>query len=848
MAGPWDRYRGMTQQNPSLQVAPPDPRLPYQVQRDRNAANASEFDAQIAQARAQEAQAQARMAEIQLQQGGGTPEQRQQMATRRANMVAASEQLLHLGNLYRNGFQGGGAFDSMLESLPDFASPGNSSFNSAASGLSEAAFAALRVPGVGTQSDAELRQFLRANEPRAQSYDTTIETRLDTVQRRLNAQRQEMGLPPLDWRARPGDEMTAPERIPLVVNPQQPGRGLAGGEVMETRRDPVLEQIGGRMSRMITDGATPGQVYEYLRSVGMDPARDARLRQSVTEAIRFRRSPEYRRWQQANPGKSYPIAPEFFNVTVPQSGLRQGISSLSQSPAGAFGIAAGQAVTGNRLDDAVGWTGGDAEMARAGIEAVRDENPVSSMAGDIVGQGVAMYGAGGVGRAVASRLPAATQAGVQAAMNPFTRTAGRQALAGDALYGAYAGSGDDNLIGGTAMNVIGGRLGSAATRGAGLAVGGARDLAVRELTERGIPLTIGDIAGQSGLAGRVVRGIERRAAGYPVVGDMIAGQYRQGLEGGVQAAHQEVLDQIGGRAGPEVGEQAIDSTLAQVNQAFRNATQGVNLNRDRAFNSGWNAVRRSTARPAVTTEVREIVDASLAQIDELFAGRQLSGERLNDALQILGEARARVAGLPADRAGLSALRKAEQVLVGMARRQAPQVMPALNQARQAYRRFAVVRDATRAAAGDANGVFTPLQLTRADVNNTTSFGGRNASASTQRPFFALTDAMRQVMPNRVPDSGTAGRAALGAGALVGVGAGSDAAGFTDNGAQNAAMLAGLAAAPYTNLGRQAFQTALVRRPELARRAGDFLIDNEWMQRMARLVGASQLPYHTTEGY
>jgi hypothetical protein len=823
----------------------PQPRYEDEAQRSINQAQASEFDPRIAEARAREQDARARIAEAELQRGGGSAAERNQLTTRQANMEAATQQLLRVGDLYRSNYQGGGVLDSIYESFPVF-NPENSRFNSAAAGLSEAAFASLRVPGVGSQSDAELRQFLKANQPQAQDYDSTIEERLDTVQTRLNAQREALGLPPVDWRNRdpinpPGSEQADRTQRQAFTPTGRQQQTFSGGET-RLEVDPVLRSVSRRLGAMVARGESDAAIQEYLQRAGVNPSET-----NIQSILEYRRTPEFQEWRRQNPNKAYPIGESFYTRPVAQSIPQEWWSWASQSPVGAFGANAGNAVTANYLDEIIGATGGNAEQARAGIAGLREDSPIASLAGDIAGQAIAASGVGRIGGLAAGgagRVLPGFMARVNAAATP-----GRAAMATDAVYGAASGAGNDgNVLSGVAGNVIGGRLGDAARVGTGRVLGGARDLATQSLTERGIPLTIGQIAGQGGTAGRIARNLEQRLSGLPVVGDMVGNQYRRGVEAGVQAAHQEALGPIGGAAvRSATGEEAMDATLGQINTAFREATRGVNLRRDRAFSLQFNSAVRAGRRDAIPPDQRQILEAANAQINELFENGNMAGENLQAALQIVGEARAAVAGQPMSRASISSLRQTEQALVRLARRQAPEVMPALNQARAAYRRAMVLRDATRSAAGQEQGMFTPLQLQRADVNNTASYGGRNASSTTQRPFYDLTNNMRQVMPNRIPDSGTAGRLALPAG-IVGAGAGADAAGLTEDGTRNAALIAGAVSLPYTNMGQRAIQSALVARPQPFRNLGRAIEDDPWVRYILGQSGGASVPFYTSEQY
>lgn len=836
MSQPWLRYQNRDQSG--YQTRPADPVLPYRVQNARNdaaisgnRAAASVYDAEIARANAEKARSDAARAQAELQAGGGTPEQRAAIEARRANLRTAGQQLLRVSDLYRSGYRGGDLLDSIQESFPDAVSPQNSRFNAAASGLSEAAFAGLRVPGGGTQTDADLENFLRANQPRAQSFDSTIEERLDTVQRRLNEHYQALGLPVLDWRNR---EEAAPPPSPGIdqttqrsFSPNTQSQTQLSDGTVDVVEDPSLRALAGRLGQMMSAGVPDREILDFLRANNVDPGQT-----DIRSALQHRRTPAFRAWRQQNPDAPYPIADNFWRREVRRN--PDPLSSNANSAGGAYAVQTANALMGNRLDDLVGMTGGDADRARAGIAGLRQEHPIASMAGDISGQGMAYFG----GNRIASQLPSFLAA-----------SGGARALAGDAAYGAYAGSGDDNTLGGMAATVAGGQIGRRVAPALGAAVGGVRNETVRRMTDQGFPLTAGQIAGQGGRVGQMVRGVEQRMSGLPVVGDFLQGQYRAGAEQGVRRAHQHVLEPIGGTATDEVGEAAVGNTLNQIQAAYRRALGGVNLARDRAFDRQLTAVARSAARPAMTQEVRGVTQAALAQVNELFAGSAMTGENFHNALRIIAETRSAVTKLPSGQAGERTLRDAERALMGMARRQAPAVVPALNRANAAYRRFAIVRDATAAATNDADGVFSSAQFGTAIRQNTNRFGGRNAAASPGRPFEELHGDMRRVLPNRTPDSGTAGRMVpLVAGTTIAAGgAGSDALGFTENGAQNAALAAGLLL-PFTNPGRAAIQGAAVRRPELLRNIGDLIRDNDQLRRYPGLLGSQYLPYSTGERY
>jgi hypothetical protein len=100
-----------------------------------------------------------------------------------ANLRAAQAQINRLNTLFAKGPGSTKGFSSLLDFLP---SAKNAQFDTAGAGLGEVGLAAFRVPGVGSQSDAELRAFIAANRPSASDFDARIKEKLLNLQSRLN--------------------------------------------------------------------------------------------------------------------------------------------------------------------------------------------------------------------------------------------------------------------------------------------------------------------------------------------------------------------------------------------------------------------------------------------------------------------------------------------------------------------------------------------------------------------------------------------------------------------------------------------------------------------------------------
>jgi hypothetical protein len=826
---PWDEFRDAPEPSASTIGPPPHaprigqtgriqgparqptPRYDDEATRARNeaAASANAPATSAEQLRALELQNQER--EQALARGGLTADQANERTRLRTRLEAATGQFRDVAERYRGGYQN----DDLAGWMPSFLSPGNSGFDTAAGNLSEQAFGAFRVPGIGSQSDYEGRLFARNNQLDAQSFDTSNEARLDALQGRLNANRESVGLEPIDWRnmpmaqeppsAAPQDHVTAVEPYAGTPTGQQ-AREFSGGQT-RLEVDPVLRGISTRLGQMMARGVPDAQIVRYLRDNGVDPSGT-----NVQQALQYRRRPEFQAWRRQNPGQPYPIGESFYTRDVSQTGTSRTLSRAAESPGGAYAVQAGNGLLGNRLDDLVGATGGDADQARAGIAGLRETNPTASFLGDVSGATMA-YGAGAAamrGAGVASRLPAWL----------------RGPVAGDVAYGAYSGTGDgmENVPLAIIANAAGGVAGRGAMAGVGRAATGSRDAATRYLDARGFPLTVGQIAGQGGRVGRVIENMENTATSVPVIGPTITAQRAQGLQRLNTAAMEDVVQPIGGTQSGAMGEVANEEALGQIQQAYTQALTGVDLPRDRRIAADLTALQRRASRiPNIGADVSYILRDN---IEPLFQNGRLNGPNFQAALQTVKEAQSAYRGVPLGRQATQVLRDAERALMSLARRHRPDIVPQLNQANTAYRRYSITRDASLAGMNNpgGGGEFTAAQLGRAARQGTINYGGRNQAASTSRPFFELQRHAQQVLPNSYPDSGTAGRLlapALGLG-LGGAGAGSDAMGWTDNGMKMGLGIGALSL-PYTNPGRAFAQTAMVRRPDWLRTVGEGML-------------------------
>lgn len=465
-------------------------------------------------------------------------------------------------------------------------------------------------------------------------------------------------------------------------------------------------------------------------------------------------------------------------------------------------------------------------------EADNRVNPRSSLAGNVIGgaasAGGVEYGAG----RLAARLP-----GVLGRVAASPRTA-------DAIYGLGAGavaSGGDPVqtLESGAAGVGGGMFGRAATRGVANTVGGVRNAAIDELRTRGLPMTVGQVLSQSGRGGAAIKRIEDAMTSLPIVGNMINARRLEGLRGMNRSAFNEALEPIGQTVAGNVGEEGVQEAGGLVSGAYDAATNGVRLHgpSDPAFAGDMRTAFQNAGRLPATMADNANYTLNTRVGESFDPNGEMTGSALQQALRGLRRDAASMRPQPFGQDFGNVTRDAEAALEGLATRQAPEIMPGLRAANEAYGRTGIVRDAVGAARSGSvsgeGGIFTAAQLANAASKNARRFGGTHATP--QQPFYGLTTAARDVLPSRIPDSGTAARLMVGT-ALAGgsVGGGEYAAGGDGSISASAAATLALLTVLGTRPGQQALVAGLTRRPDALRHTADVIARN---QRFGGILGA-----------
>lgn len=508
---------------------------------------------------------------------------------------------------------------------------------------------------------------------------------------------------------------------------------------------------------------------------------------------------------------------------------------VAGGPGGAFFANAANAVTGNNLDSIVGATGGDADRARADIAGLSQAGPGNQVAGVLGSIAGGALAAGGMGLGAAG-------------LGFRGMGAARGA---DLAYGGIAGAGEadggtlaERLYGGgvgALAGIGGGIAGRAAVRGAGAGFRGVRDANTNLLNDAGVPLTVGQAAGGA------LKGVEDRLAGLPFIGDAINQRRREGFAGFADATRREAVAPIGAVPGPQTGAEAIPAMRGQVGNAYDNALNGVNVTADQPFMQGMDPLLNPARR--LPNEMANNLDYSLNErVMRPFADNgSMTGSEFQQSLRGIRQDAASVRNQPFGNDFGNAARAAEGELEGLLQRQAPGVVPQLRAANAANRNVSVLRDATAASRSGAgtgeNYLYSPAQLSTAANANAKRFGQQQGTPDV--PFYSLTNAGQAVLPSKVPDSGTAGRALLAALLPSAVAGG---AGYGTGGLEGGIAglgVAGAGAALYSRGGQRQLVNLLMNRGPRAQALGGYLDQRAGLGGMfGASTGVASLPYFT----
>lgn len=323
----------------------------------------------------------------------------------------------------------------------------------------------------------------------------------------------------------------------------------------------------------------------------------------------------------------------------------------------------------------------------------------------------------------------------------------------------------------------------------------AANAAVQLLAQRGVRMTPGQILGPT------AKRVEDAARSIPLVGDAISAAQRRSFASFNEAMINDALQPIGGRV-QGAGREAVESAQQQVSNAYESLLPQLRVVADGPAIQQLQRVQQmaQSLPPELQPRFNHIIQTEV--LSKFTPQGRMSGQTMKEVEGQLGQL---AKGLSAsqdvyERQMAGGVRELQRILRGVTERSNPQHAGQLRAINQSYARLQRVNDAAARVTSE-DGIFTPEAFSGAVKKGDASRGKRNYAAGNALSQ-EMSDAARQVMGNRVPDSGTARRVMTGGAAAGGLA-------FLE---PNALALGAVAATPYLPIGETLVRNALLRRP------------------------------------
>lgn len=277
----------------------------------------------------------------------------------------------------------------------------------------------------------------------------------------------------------------------------------------------------------------------------------------------------------------------------------------------------------------------------------------------------------------------------------------------------------------------------------------------RKLAEEGVTLTPGQMAGGIG------KRIEDVLMSAPLTGASINARRLEGLEDLNRAGYNRALAPLGKRVGSTdpAGREGVAAVQREISDAYKTALTGVKVAPDQQFASELAAIEST---PNLTPSQQETLKTVLGDVQSRFKGA-IDGDLWKQIDADLGADIAGVSG--SDRLLKGAVQQVRAALKGALERSDPAAANAVKNADEAFANFVRIRQGA-GRVGAENGVMTAPQFLSA-VQATDRSGSKGAFAGGNALMQDLAEAGKNVLPSKIPDSGTAIRGLVGLGTYGG---------------------------------------------------------------------------------
>lgn len=357
---------------------------------------------------------------------------------------------------------------------------------------------------------------------------------------------------------------------------------------------------------------------------------------------------------------------------------------------------------------------------------------------------------------------------VGSALPRAATVAGRVGLGavGGALSGALTPVADGDFATEKAKQVgaaalVGGAIPAvAAGIGRVISPNASRNAELQLLKDAGVRPTVGQALG-----GRASRW-EEMAMSAPVVGDSIANARRRAMDDFNKAAIARATGKVGAQV-DDIGQQGVKQAGDAISDAYDDALNqitGVRL--DGTFNRDLMQLRGMAE--GLTSDLKRKFNKT---VQETIVRKGRTGSILPDDYKAVDSELGKLASdyrgssTASEREFGDAVLQLQALLKQQMLRSNPQVADRLREADAAWANLVRVEGASKAAKNNG-GVFTPAQLNQAIQGADKSVRKRAVARGTAL-MQDLSNAGQNVLGNRYPDSGTAGRMLLNGGALAG---------------------------------------------------------------------------------
>lgn len=337
-----------------------------------------------------------------------------------------------------------------------------------------------------------------------------------------------------------------------------------------------------------------------------------------------------------------------------------------------------------------------------------------------------------------------------------------------------------------------GAAGGAATAGAAEGVANVLAPTFRRnaqlLLDEGVTLTPGQMAGGMG------KRAEDVAKSVPILGSSIRSGERRSIESFNRAAINRSLDPIGQRLpqGINMGHEAIDYAATRLGDAYDSLLPNLTARLDNGLQTeiGRISALGKNLPEAQSRQLDRIIENEILNRFTATGGRAtgFTAKEIESELGQQSSSMMRSADYDVRRLG-GAVKELQASIRRMVERVNPNYAGQLQQINRGWANLLRVQRAA-GSVGAREGVFTPAQLLNS-VKALDASKGKSAFSRGNALMQDLADAAKDVLPQSIPDSGTAGRL-LGWDALVGGGS------YLAN--PHIPLALGVASTPYTGAG------------------------------------------------